>query len=105
MNSDRSSSEGHAATLVEPAAEALAPNLAQDVESHGIKSKEVSADAAKDQPNQPAAPAPPAGFDIPDGGWQAWKTVIAAWLFLFCTFGYVNAFVLFLPLLFTLFLG
>ncbi|KAG8747617.1 hypothetical protein FRC10_000160 [Ceratobasidium sp. 414] len=32
---------------------------------------------------------PPA---IPDGGVAAWTTVAGAWLVLFCTFGYVNAF-------------
>ncbi|KAF8610236.1 MFS general substrate transporter [Ceratobasidium sp. AG-I] len=32
---------------------------------------------------------PPA---IPDGGVVAWTTVAGAWLVLFCTFGYVNAF-------------
>ncbi|KAG9103680.1 hypothetical protein FRC06_008931 [Ceratobasidium sp. 370] len=35
------------------------------------------------------AEAPPA---IPDGGVVAWTTVAGAWLVLFCTFGYVNAF-------------
>ncbi|KAG9077914.1 hypothetical protein FS749_010160 [Ceratobasidium sp. UAMH 11750] len=34
--------------------------------------------------------APPA--IIPDGGVVAWTTVAGAWLVLFCTFGYVNAF-------------
>ncbi|KAG8745514.1 hypothetical protein FRC10_007861 [Ceratobasidium sp. 414] len=29
---------------------------------------------------------------IPDGGVTAWATVVGAWLVLFCTFGYANAF-------------
>ncbi|KAG9107197.1 hypothetical protein FRC07_008671, partial [Ceratobasidium sp. 392] len=29
---------------------------------------------------------------IPDGGATAWSTVVGAWLILFCTFGYANAF-------------
>ncbi|KAG9092903.1 hypothetical protein FRC06_011741 [Ceratobasidium sp. 370] len=30
--------------------------------------------------------------EIPDGGFTAWATVVGAWLILFCTFGYANAF-------------
>ncbi|EPS92992.1 hypothetical protein FOMPIDRAFT_60020 [Fomitopsis schrenkii] len=29
---------------------------------------------------------------VPDGGWTAWLTVFGAWLALFSTFGYINAF-------------
>lgn len=35
---------------------------------------------------------PPQGFTFPDGGWKAWSTVAGAWLVLFASFGYVNAF-------------
>ncbi|ORY33482.1 major facilitator superfamily domain-containing protein [Naematelia encephala] len=31
-------------------------------------------------------------FERPEGGWAAWSTVIGAWLFMFATFGYTNAF-------------
>ncbi|KAH7103233.1 major facilitator superfamily domain-containing protein, partial [Auriculariales sp. MPI-PUGE-AT-0066] len=31
----------------------------------------------------------------PDGGWEAWSTVLAGWLILFCTFGYTNSFGIF----------
>lgn len=32
------------------------------------------------------------GDKIPDGGWQAWLTVLGAFLALFCTFGQLSAF-------------
>lgn len=36
--------------------------------------------------------APMQAFTFPDGGWKAWSTVAGAWLVLFVSFGYVNAF-------------
>ncbi|KAF8891750.1 MFS general substrate transporter [Infundibulicybe gibba] len=30
--------------------------------------------------------------DFPEGGWEAWATVLGAWIIQFCTFGYTNAF-------------
>ena len=36
--------------------------------------------------------APSQAFTFPDGGWKAWSTVAGAWLVLFVSFGYVNAF-------------
>lgn len=37
---------------------------------------------------------PPSPSEIvpPDGGFDAWITIAGAWLFQFCTFGYINAF-------------
>ncbi|KZT09439.1 MFS general substrate transporter [Laetiporus sulphureus 93-53] len=33
-----------------------------------------------------------ASIDIPDGGLDAWLTVVGGWLFTFCTFGYASSF-------------
>ncbi|CAE6475518.1 unnamed protein product [Rhizoctonia solani] len=44
--------------------------------------------APPDEKQTPAYSSP----QIPDGGVTAWATVAGAWLVLFCTFGYVNAF-------------
>jgi len=41
---------------------------------------------------EPNKPGPPLGFQVPDGGLQAWLVVVGGWLVLFCTFGSVNAF-------------
>ncbi|CAE6478640.1 unnamed protein product [Rhizoctonia solani] len=48
-------------------------------------SNTVNADNEKQAPTY----SPP---QIPDGGATAWATVAGAWLILFCSFGYVNAF-------------
>ncbi|KAF8596146.1 MFS general substrate transporter [Ceratobasidium sp. AG-I] len=51
---------------------------------------DVSAPAsAPSNEEKQVAYAPP---QIPDGGVVAWSTVLGAWLILFCTFGYANAF-------------
>lgn len=44
------------------------------------------------EPEKGTAAAAPEAFTFPDGGWKAWSTVAGAWLVLFVSFGYVNAF-------------
>ncbi|CAE6359818.1 unnamed protein product [Rhizoctonia solani] len=50
---------------------------------------DVSNTAPTKSEKQTPAYSPP---HIPDGGATAWATVAGAWLVIFCTFGYVNAF-------------
>lgn len=55
-----------------------------------IEGKQQPDTAVVDPEKKPAAPGP--AFTFPDGGWKAWSTVAGAWLVLFVSFGYVNAF-------------
>ena len=50
-----------------------------------------------DKPETPNAPVPggggpPGGHAFPDGGFEAWLVVLGAFVALFCSFGYLNAF-------------
>ncbi|QRV80924.1 major facilitator superfamily transporter [Ceratobasidium sp. AG-Ba] len=45
---------------------------------------ETSSDAEKQSSSET--------LHVPDGGYEAWLTVAGAWLIMFCTFGYANAF-------------
>ncbi|KAH7103229.1 major facilitator superfamily domain-containing protein [Auriculariales sp. MPI-PUGE-AT-0066] len=56
------------------------------------KSSGVPADEPKLEEGGTPAAAPKPGMQVPDGGWEAWSVVIAGWLILFCTFGFVNAY-------------
>ncbi|KAG8762278.1 hypothetical protein FRC11_010137 [Ceratobasidium sp. 423] len=66
--------------------DAMGSNQRFDAETATL---DVSNTAATPSEKQTPAYSPP---QIPDGGVAAWATVAGAWLVLFCTFGYVNAF-------------
>lgn len=62
------------------------------IEAHAAPAgKETLSKSDPEQP-APAISEKPQGFTFPDGGWKAWSTVAGAWLILFCSFGYINAF-------------
>ncbi|KAF9001669.1 major facilitator superfamily domain-containing protein [Cyathus striatus] len=63
----------------------------QDVENQkNVIDKEESNSIPLDKLGEPTPP-PPVHV-IPDGGLRAWSTVFGAFLVIFCTFGYFNAF-------------
>lgn len=66
------------------------PESSAMANSNNPEGKQQPKISVVDPEKGPAAPAP--AFTFPDGGWKAWSTVAGAWLVLFVSFGYVNAF-------------
>ncbi|EUC60404.1 MFS general substrate transporter, partial [Rhizoctonia solani AG-3 Rhs1AP] len=64
----------------------MEPDRRLDAETDTL---DVSNTPNTDNEKQVSTYSPP---QIPDGGGTAWATVAGAWLILFCSFGYVNAF-------------
>lgn len=74
-----------------PPPENSAQATSNNVEGKGPE-KQASSSAAVEPEKGGAAAGPPQAFTFPDGGWKAWSTVAGAWLVLFVSFGYINAF-------------
>ncbi|CAE6412108.1 unnamed protein product [Rhizoctonia solani] len=72
--------------LCSPSLRTMEPDRRLDAETDTL---DVSNTPNTDNEKQVSTYSPP---QIPDGGGTAWATVAGAWLILFCSFGYVNAF-------------
>jgi hypothetical protein len=67
------------------------PSVTSESVTPTVEGTSATAPAKLEEGGQ-ASSAPKPGFSVPDGGLDAWLVVLAGWLILFCTFGYVNAF-------------
>ncbi|ORX94549.1 major facilitator superfamily domain-containing protein [Clohesyomyces aquaticus] len=85
IEQDRRTSLGRFSASI---AKALQPSSSAMPKSEAIQS--VANARAPSPDHQPAEPTPTT-FTPPDGGKNAWQTVIAGWLCQFCSFGFINA--------------
>lgn len=62
----------------------------KETEANIFPESEVIAEADIEKSEAPSAPTGINPGDFPDGGRQAWLTVLGGWCCLFCSFGWVN---------------